>query len=57
MHASWVAFARTGEPSAEGLPEWPRYRAEHRATMLFDLQPTVADDPAGDDREVWAGVL
>ncbi|HEV3351838.1 MAG TPA: carboxylesterase/lipase family protein [Acidimicrobiales bacterium] len=57
MHASWVAFARTGEPAADGLPEWPRYSAEHRATMLFDLQPSVVDDPAGSDREVWAGVL
>ena len=57
MHQAWVAFGRTGRPAAEGLPEWPRYTAEKRATMLFDFQPGVVDDPDGADREVWAGVL
>jgi len=57
MHESWVAFARTGHPAADGLPEWPRYTEERRATMLFGFEPTVVDDPAGDDREVWAGLL
>jgi para-nitrobenzyl esterase len=57
MHDAWVNFARTGRPSAEGLPEWPRYDAERRATMLFDIESTVADDPAAEDREAWAGLL
>jgi len=57
MHEAWVAFARTGRPAADGLPEWPRYSAERRATMLFDFEPSVVDDPDGDDREVWAGLL
>src|SRR3954471_8315855 len=49
MHESWVAFARTGQPAADGLPDWPRYTADRRSTMLFDLEPSVVDDPAGDD--------
>jgi para-nitrobenzyl esterase len=57
MHGAWVAFGRTGRPVAEGLPEWPRYSAEHRATMLFDFEPKVVEDPGGDDREVWTGLL
>ena len=57
MHGAWVAFARTGRPGAEGLPEWPRYTAERRATMLFDFQPSVVADPGAEDREVWAGLL
>ena len=57
MHESWVVFARTGEPAADGLPEWPRYTTERRATMLFDFEPKIVDDPAGDDREVWAELL
>ena len=57
MHESWVAFARTGRPSAGGLPEWPRYTPDRRATMLLDLQPSVVDDPAGEDREAWLGLL
>jgi para-nitrobenzyl esterase len=57
MHTSWVTFARTGRPVAEGLPEWPRYTSDRRATMLFDFEPEVVEDPDGADREVWAGVL
>jgi para-nitrobenzyl esterase len=57
MHESWVAFARTGRPEADGLPEWPRYTAQQRATMLFDLEPSVVEDPGAEDREVWAGLL
>src|SRR5581483_3277584 len=57
MHESWVAFGRTGTPAADGLPEWPPYTAERRATMLFDFEPTVVDDPDGGDRQVWAGLL
>jgi para-nitrobenzyl esterase len=57
MHQSWVAFARTGTPEADGLPDWPKYTADKRATMLFGLAPAVVDDPDGQDREVWAGLL
>jgi para-nitrobenzyl esterase len=57
MHESWVAFARSGRPEADGLPDWPKYTAERRATMLFDFEPKVVDDPDGADREVWAGLL
>jgi para-nitrobenzyl esterase len=57
MHAAWVAFARTGRPVAAHLPEWPRYTEAHRSTMLFDLAPSVVDDPAGEDRQAWAGRL
>jgi para-nitrobenzyl esterase len=52
-----VAFARTGTPAADGLPDWPRYTSERRATMLFDFDPRIVDDPGGEDREAWAGLL
>jgi para-nitrobenzyl esterase len=57
MHESWTSFARSGRPAADGLPEWPRYTTEQRATMLFDVQPSVAEDPDGEDREVWADLV
>ncbi len=57
MHESWVAFARTGNPSIDGLPEWPRYTSDRRATMVFDLDPSLVEDPDGADRDVWAGLL
>ena len=56
MHGAWASFARTGTPSARGLPEWPAYDEERRATMVFDVPCRVEDDPDGVDREAWAGL-
>ena len=56
MHGAWASFARTGTPSAPGLPEWPAYDEERRATMIFDNPCRVEDDPGGIDREAWAGL-
>lgn len=32
----WTAFARTGEPVVEGLPEWPAFSADQNDVMFFD---------------------
>jgi para-nitrobenzyl esterase len=45
MSDAWLAFARTGDPNAKGLPKWPAYDAERRATMVFDTESRVVDDP------------
>ena len=45
MSDAWIAFARTGNPNTAGLPEWPRYDAARRATMVFDTTSRVVDDP------------
>ena len=55
MHAAWIAFARTGDPNTEGLPDWPRYDASRRATMIFDVSSHVEDDPWRGVRQVLAG--
>jgi len=60
MQQAWIAFARTGRPSADGLPDWPAYDASRRATMLLDVDPpgpSVVDDPDGDDRQAWDGLI
>ena len=57
MHESWVSFAKTGRPAAAGLPDWPRYTTDRRATMLFDVEPSVVDDPDAEDREAWASLI
>ena len=49
---AWTAFARTGDPNVDGLPEWPAYDSEARQTMLFDIQSGVANDPLGRAREL-----
>ncbi|HKJ23964.1 MAG TPA: carboxylesterase/lipase family protein, partial [Myxococcota bacterium] len=35
MQDAWIAFARDGSPSAEGLPAWDAYEASRRATMIL----------------------
>ncbi|MDB5442289.1 MAG: Carboxylesterase, type [Phenylobacterium sp.] len=52
MSAAWLAFARTGDPNAAGLPAWPAYDAERRATMIFDLESRVETDPLAEVRKV-----
>ncbi len=50
---SWTNFARTGDPNAEGLPEWPAYDATRRATMAFDAPASrVIDDPYAEVRRI-----
>ena len=56
MHTAWATFARTGTPAAPGLPEWPEYDTERRATMVLDTPCRVEDDPGGVDREAWSGL-
>ena len=51
MSAAWLAFARAGDPNAKGLPRWPPYTTEKRATMLFDVHSSVADDPEPEVRK------
>jgi para-nitrobenzyl esterase len=52
MSGAWLAFARSGDPNTASLPHWPSYTAERRATMLFDVESRVADDPNGEVRKV-----
>ena len=38
---AWVNFAKTGVPSAEGLPDWEPYTRETGATMILDENSTL----------------
>ena len=55
-----LAFARSGDPAVPGLPAWPQYRTEReggtRATLIVDATPTIAQDPRGDERRLFAAV-
>jgi para-nitrobenzyl esterase len=54
VSGTWVAFARTGNPNHSGLPQWPPYDAERRATMTFNTPCKVVDDLEGEVRKILA---
>jgi para-nitrobenzyl esterase len=56
MTAAWAAFARTGNPNHKGLPTWPKFDAAMRATMIFDNNCQIVNDPHGDERKLMAGL-
>ena len=35
------------------LPTWPRYELEQRATMLFNRESNIQNDPNAEERQVW----
>jgi para-nitrobenzyl esterase len=54
---AWVAFARTGNPNHPGLPRWPAFTAQERATMIFTTECKVVDDPNGEERKMLQSLL
>jgi para-nitrobenzyl esterase len=50
---AWIAFARTGNPSHEGLPHWPAYEPSRRATMILGPAVEVVDAPNEAERAFW----
>jgi para-nitrobenzyl esterase len=49
---AWASLARNGNPNHAGLPNWPPYTTETRATMIFNTPCRVEDDPTKEVREV-----
>ncbi|MBN2027700.1 MAG: carboxylesterase/lipase family protein [Actinobacteria bacterium] len=56
MQDTWIAFARSGDPNNDSIPEWPAYETESRATMELNVSPAMIEDPYGEDRMVWDGI-
>ena len=57
MADAWIAFARTGNPNTAALPQWPAYNVQQRATMIFDVDPEVVNDPDSAERELLQRLL
>jgi para-nitrobenzyl esterase len=55
ISGAWVSFARTGNPNHAGLPFWPAYTAEKRATMFFDVPCGVQNGPEAEGLRLIAG--
>jgi len=57
VSSAWIAFAATGKPSAEGLPEWTPYDAERRATLVLNDESEMVDDPTRERRQAMQEAL
>ena len=65
MQRSWLAFARTGDPSCDAVGDWPEYGSGQRPTMvigpggLLDSEGEIRQsqglkwDPRGQERQIW----
>jgi len=51
--SAWVAMAKTGNPNNAKIPNWPAYDTAKRATMVFDNDTRVENDPRGEIRKFW----
>jgi para-nitrobenzyl esterase len=52
---SWIAFARTGNPSCFSLGQWPQYGAQ-RQTMILGEKCHVEKAPYEEERLAWTVV-
>lgn len=50
MSDAWIAFAKTGNPNVPSLPKWEAFDTSRRATMVFDNECKLVDDPHREDR-------
>jgi para-nitrobenzyl esterase len=55
LQDSWLAFARTGNPSSTTLGKWPTY-GERRETMILGETCHVEDAPYEEERQAWSQV-
>lgn len=57
MAGLWAGFARTGRPSAVGVPEWPAYNLADRPSMRIDTTCTVIYDRYRAELDLWRSLL
>ncbi|MSP05169.1 MAG: carboxylesterase/lipase family protein [Acetobacteraceae bacterium] len=53
MSGTWAAFARTGIPHHGGIPPWPTYNLETRATLVLSPTNYITQDPGAETRALW----
>ena len=53
MMDSWIAFAHTGNPNCESIPEWIPYNTKTRSTMFIGEEFKSVNAPFDEERAVW----
>jgi para-nitrobenzyl esterase len=56
VSGAWASFARNGNPNYKGLPNWPKFEARDRATMILANECKVVNDPNGAERKALAAL-
>ena len=56
MSATWIAFAKTGNPDNNTIPKWPPFSTTTRATMVFDKESGIVNDFRGAERTLLASL-
>ncbi|MHA1914742.1 MAG: carboxylesterase/lipase family protein [Promethearchaeota archaeon] len=54
---AWIAFAHTGNPNHDNLPQWPSYKVDQRATMFLGNECNIVNAAFDKEREAWDGLL
>ncbi|NVM43346.1 MAG: carboxylesterase/lipase family protein [Candidatus Lokiarchaeota archaeon] len=57
MMDAWIAFARSGNPNHDGIPNWPSYDIEKRSTMLINKEFKVAEKFLDKERAAWNDIF
>jgi para-nitrobenzyl esterase len=52
MSDSLIAFARDGDPNSASGPKWPQFDLTRRATMCWDVESAVRNDPRNQERSL-----
>ncbi|HET9159577.1 MAG TPA: carboxylesterase family protein, partial [Caulobacteraceae bacterium] len=52
VSACWANFARTGVPSAPGMPKWTPYNPTTRPTMVINTRSEMISDPRSEQRKL-----
>lgn len=53
----WIAFARSSNPSTDGVGKWHPFEDESRHVMCFDENTALLSNPFDVAAELWEGVL
>lgn len=56
LSRAFINLARSGNPQHDGLPAWSQHRLPERATMVFDAETGLFDDPRRAERVLFAKV-